>query len=250
MNSSDDAKVAFAKRLNDTLTERGYTQRGSAQRLKREAKFTISDRAINKWLKAEALPDHHNIEVLAKFLGVNFNWLAAGQGEKIVKQNKSDLPQQIKELESIKNSNTVQVSEDPDGMIEIPLYGVYFCCGDGDTNCEFHEIKGVRRFPPSFFRERNVQPENFKLVCASNDSLAPYINDKDEVGINLASTEVQDGKVYAMLLDGDRMLKQVFREAGSALRLHSFNSAYPDRIVTAENHQSLIIVGEQIYRAG
>lgn len=153
-------------------------------------------------------------------------------------------------IESIKNSNTVQVSADPDGMIEIPLYGVYFCCGDGDTNCEFQEIKGVRRFPPSFFRERNVQPENFKLVCASNDSLAPYINDKDEVGINLASTEVQDGKIYAMLLDGDRMLKQVFREAGGALRLHSFNAAYPDRIVTAENHQSLIIVGEQVYRAG
>lgn len=247
MNSSDDAKIAFAKRLNDTLTEKGYTQRGSAQRLKREAKFKISDRAINKWLKAETLPDHHNIEVLAKFLDVNFNWLAAGQGEKTAKPPST---KQTKDLESIKNSNTVQVSDSSDGMIEIPLYGVYFCCGDGDTNCEFQEIKGVRRFPPSFFRERNVQPENFKLVCASNDSLAPYINDKDEVGINLASTEVQDGKIYAMLLDGDRMLKQVFREAGGALRLHSFNAAYPDRMVTAENHQSLIIVGEQVYRAG
>lgn len=247
MNSSDDAKIAFAKRLNDTLTGKGYTQRGSAQRLKREAKFEISDRAINKWLKAETLPDHHNIEVLAKFLGVNFNWLAAGQGEKIAKPPSV---QQMEDFESIKNSNAVQVSDSPDGMIEIPLYGVYFCCGDGDTNCEFHEVKGVRRFSPSFFRERNIQPENFKLVCASNDSLAPYINDGDEVGLNLASTEVQDGKVYAMLLDGDRMLKQIFREAGGALRLHSFNSAYPDRIVTAENHQSLIIVGEQVYRAG
>lgn len=250
MNSSDDAKTAFAKRLNDTLTEKGYTQRGSAQRLKREAKFTISDRAINKWLKAETLPDHHNIEVLAKFLGVNFNWLAAGQGEKIVKQNKSVLPQKITELDSIKNSNTVQVSDDASGMIEIPLYGVYFCCGHGDTNCEFQEIKGTRRFPPSFFRERNIQPENFKLVCASNGSMAPYINDKDEVGLNLASTEVHDGKVYAILLDGDRMFKQIFREAGGALRLHSFNSDYPDRLVTAENHSSLIIVGEQVYRAG
>ena len=250
MNSSDDAKVAFAKRLNDTLSEKGYTQRGSAQRLKREAKFAIPDRAINKWLKAETLPDHHNIEALSKFLDVNFNWLAAGQGEKTTKPSASDLVQELKDVEIIKNSNTVQVSDDASGMIEIPLYGVYFCCGDGDTNCEFHEIKGVRRFPPSFFRERNIQPENFKLVCASNGSMAPYINDKDEVGLDLGSTEVHDGKVYAILLDGDRMFKQIFREAGGALRLHSFNSDYPDRLVTAENHQSLIIVGEQVYRAG
>lgn len=153
-------------------------------------------------------------------------------------------------LEEIRNSDKVQVTDDMGDMIEIPLYGVYFCCGDGDSNCEFQEVKGTRRFPPSFFRDRNVQPENFKLVCAANGSMAPYINDKDEVGLDLGSTEVHDGKVYAILLDGDRMFKQIFREAGGALRLHSFNADYPDRLVTAENHSSLIIVGEQIYRAG
>lgn len=99
MNGSDDAKLGFAKRLNDTLAEKGYTQRGSAQRLKREAEFEISDRAINKWLKAETLPDHHNIELLAKFLGVNFNWLAAGQGEKTPKASHAELMQKIKAIE-------------------------------------------------------------------------------------------------------------------------------------------------------
>lgn len=100
MNSSDDAKISFAKRLNDALTDKGYTQRGSAQRLKREAGFDISDRAINKWLKAETLPEHYNIEFLAKFLGVNFNWLAAGQGEKRTKPSPSELMQRIKDIEN------------------------------------------------------------------------------------------------------------------------------------------------------
>ena len=81
MNSSDDAKVAFAKRLNDTLTEKGYTQRGSAQRLKREARFTISDRAINKWLKAETLPDHHNIEDV-EFSSCQFQLVGCWAGRK------------------------------------------------------------------------------------------------------------------------------------------------------------------------
>lgn len=118
MNSSDDAKVAFAKRLNDTLAEKGYTQRGSAQRLKREAGFDISDRAINKWLKAETLPDHHNIELLAKFLGVNFNWLAAGQGEKTTKPSPSDLMQRIR---SIENGGTRDSSTAPEGTVNATM---------------------------------------------------------------------------------------------------------------------------------
>ena len=153
-------------------------------------------------------------------------------------------------FEEIKNSDTVQVTDDMDDMISVPIYDLYFCCGDGNGSCEFENIKGYRKLPPSFFKDRNIKPEDFKLVCASNGSMSPYINDKDEVGLNLASTEVQDGKVYAILLDGDRMFKQIFREAGGALRLHSFNADYPDRLVTAENHNSLIIVGEQVYRAG
>lgn len=154
------------------------------------------------------------------------------------------------ELEAIQNSSNVRVTDATDGLIPIPLYGVYFCCGDGNGECEFEEVKGTRNFHPSFFTDKNVKAENFKLVCASNGSMTPYINDGDEVGIDISSTEVQDGGVYAILLDGDRMFKQLFREAGGALRLHSFNENYPDRLVTAENHDSLIIVGKQIYRAG
>ena len=172
------------------------------------------------------------------FFGKPLNWLDHEHGEN------EEL------LESIKNSNTVQVSDNTSDMIEIPLYSVYFCCGDGDTNCEFEEIKGKRSFHPSFFTSKGVSPDNFKLVCASNGSMKPYINDGDEVGIDISATEVHDGGVYAILLDGDRMFKQIFREAGGALKLHSFNPDYPDRLVTAENHQSLIIVGKQIYRAG
>lgn len=119
MNSSDDAKVAFAKRLNDALAEKGYTPRGRAQRLKREASFDISDRAINKWLKAETLPEHHNIEVLSQFLGVNFNWLAAGQGEKGKTPSRDDLMQQIKDIEGRGTSkNSEQL---PDGTEHVTM---------------------------------------------------------------------------------------------------------------------------------
>lgn len=258
MTGSDEAKIAFAKRLNEILTERGYILRGRAQRLKREAGFEISDRAINKWLRAETLPDHHNIEVLAKFLNVSFNWLAAGQGERTSKPsqsviNSSDseaLANSQKELAQILEAGTVLVEDDSDDLVSIPIYDLYFCCGDGNGSCEFEDIKGFRKLPSSFFKERNIKHEDFKLICAINDSNHPYIKDGDEVGIVITDREIKDGEYYAILLDGDRMIKQVFREAGGSYRLSSFNKAYPDKVVTPEHSESLIIAGRQVYRAG
>ncbi len=81
MKSSESTKEAFAARIHKVLDEMQFSERGRAQRIKREAGFDISDRAINKWLNGESMPDHHNIEALAQYLDVNFNWLAAGQGE-------------------------------------------------------------------------------------------------------------------------------------------------------------------------
>lgn len=153
-------------------------------------------------------------------------------------------------LTPIVNSDNVRVKERRRELIPIPIYSVVFCCGDGNKDFGFEEIKGYRDFEEEFFIKAGVRPEDFKLVCAVNDSMAPYINDKDEVGVILSDKELKDGQVYALLLDGDRMFKQVFLEGGGNLRLHSFNDKYPDKIITADNHESLIIIGRQYFRAG
>ncbi|MGM8939058.1 S24 family peptidase [Psychrobacter glaciei] len=180
MNSSDDAKAAFAKRLNDALTEKGYTQRGSAQRLKKEAGFDISDRAINKWLKAETLPDHHNIEFLAKFLGVNFNWLAAGQGEKITKPNPSELMQRIKDIENggARDSSTAPIGTVNATMVEssdkVPILS-WVAAGSWsnvDSVCFDDAIGEVSR-------PRNLSKNGFALIVRGESMLPKF--DPDDI---------------------------------------------------------------------
>lgn len=179
---------------------------------------------------------------LATLFQVNPVWLATGDGAMLTE------PQ--KELVQILEAGTVSVDDGSDDMISIPIYDLYFCCGDGNGSCEFENIKGYRKLPPAFFRDRNIRPEDFKLICAINDSNHPYIKDGDEVGIVVTDKEIKDGEFYAILLDGDRMIKQIFREAGGSYRLSSFNKAYPDKVVTPEHSESLIVAGRQVYRAG
>lgn len=200
------------------------------------------------------------INELAKVFEVNVDWLANGSGEMLSgaankaeeakrASNKAVTNSEI-ELARILEAGSVSTDDSDDDMVSIPIYDLYFCCGDGNGSCEFENIKGYRKLPPSFFKDRNIRPEDFKLICAINDSNYPYIKDGDEVGIVITDREVKDGEYYAILLDGDRMIKQIFREAGGSYRLSSFNKAYPDKVVTPEHNESLIIAGRQVYRAG
>lgn len=197
------------------------------------------------------------INELAKVFEVNVDWLANGSGEMLAsavnstpEAKRTGNTDSEKELERILQAGSVSVYDSDDDMVLIPIYDLYFCCGDGNGSCEFENIKGYRKLPPDFFRDRNIKPEDFKLICAINDSNHPYIKDGDEVGIVITDREIKDGEFYAILLDGDRMIKQVFREAGGSYRLSSFNKAYPDKVVTPEHSKSLIVAGRQVYRAG
>ena len=200
---------------------------------------------VHKWFNHLNDPSAKYLDDLSKTLKTTTQWLLTGREPS---DNTQSVLDQIHALDNVR----VDYGDDDDsGDIRIPIYDVYFCCGDGDAEeFAFEEVKGERKFPPHFFTDKNVKPENFKLVCAKNDSQKPYINEHDMVGIDISDREIKDGEMYAILLDGERMFKRIFREPGNVLRLHCYNPDYPDKIVTAENHSSLVIVGREMYRAG
>lgn len=57
-------------------------------------------------------------------------------------------------------------------------------------------------------------------------------------------------KCTPFFLDGDLMIKRIFKEAGGVIRLSSDNKQYTDKIVTQDNGDSLIIIGRVVYRSG
>lgn len=76
---TDEAKLAFAQRLNEAMESCGHQLRGRARLLSKQ--FMVSDKAASKWLKGEAIPETSKIPELSRFLGVNGEWLLSGSGE-------------------------------------------------------------------------------------------------------------------------------------------------------------------------
>ncbi len=182
---------------------------------------------------------------LARVLGVNPEWLATGQGSMQTNQQiVDDL------IASMPNGITHDQIEPWRNQTWVEVYDLKFCCGDGGGYAEFEPLKKTLPFDNSFFKYRNIKPEFFKLIYGKGDSMSPYINDGDAVGLDISDKIPKDGEVYALFLDGDTMIKRIFREAGGVLRLTSDNKAYRDKVVDDSNGDSLIIIGRVVYRSG
>lgn len=183
-----------------------------------------------------------HLPTIAKFLGIDSYWLQTGLGS-------PDIDLNIKQL--LDSSPSIKVGDGRKENIWIDLVNIRFSCGDGES-IEFHfdEVIEQYEFKHSFFKKHGVKPENMKLALATGDSQEPYICTGDIFGIDLTDKDVRDGEFYAVYFEGEAMLKQIFKEEGGKLVLHSLNSKYKDKIVSDVNGANFRVIGRQFYRAG
>ena len=182
---------------------------------------------------------------IAQALKVNAHWLATGEGEMTA------LPAQI---QTILDNTTGPISNNainPEQKIWLPLMNISFSCGNGvDVQCHFEETKKQLAFEPDFLPSRGVKEANVRLLYATGDSMEEFIFDGDIFAIDISDTTIRDGQIYAIYFEGEAMLKQIFKEAGGRLILHSKNPKYKDKIVTEDNGADFKVLGRQFWRAG
>lgn len=147
----------------------------------------------------------------------------------------------------------VTKEDHPNDFIWIDVVDIRFSCGDG-ISIEYHyeEIMDSLPFMPEFFTKKGVKPSNTKILVASGDSMENYIYDQDLFAIDISDTEVKDGAIYAVYFENEAMLKQIFKEQGGTLVLHSMNPKYKDRDkqVHANNGDGFKVIGRQFWRSG
>lgn len=182
---------------------------------------------------------------ISHIFGLSTDWILTGQG-----QRQSAQAQVQAMIDSMPNAITHDEIEPWRESVWVEFYDIRFCCGDGAGVVDFEPLKKTLPFDASFFHYRGLKPEQLKMVYARGDSMSPYINEGDAVGIDISDKMPKDGEVYALFLDGDWMIKRIFKEGGGVLRLASDNQYYKDKIIDESNGESLIIIGRVVYRSG
>ena len=181
---------------------------------------------------------------IADILKVDPHWLATGKGA----PNPDDF---VKNLLENATNPLLNESHNNEGRIWIDVVNIKFSCGDGES-IEFHfnEVLEQISFDERFFKRHHVKPENMVIAHATGDSMEPYIRADDMFAIDKSDTEIRDGDVYAVYFEGEAMLKQIFKEEGGTLVLHSLNNKYRDKTVSSTNGKSFKVIGRQFWRAG
>lgn len=181
---------------------------------------------------------------IARVLKVDPYWLRTGK-------TSTDTDAAVKEILDKASRVTVSSDDNNEDKIWVDLVNIRFSCGDGES-IEFHfdDIIGKREIPAHVFKRHNCKPENTVLATAIGDSQEPYVCNGDEFAIDISNTSIRDGEFYAVYFEGEAMLKQIFKEDGGKLILHSLNPKYKDKEITDLNGSSFRVIGWQFYRAG
>lgn len=226
-----------SQRLKEARIKAGLSQRQVAEAVgMKQPSYSYLEKTDNS--------GSSHLAEIAKVLGVDAYWLRTGK-------TNQDIDSEIKKLLENSPSIGIDSEENNPDKIWIDLVNIRFSCGNGES-IEFHfdEVIARREIPLSVFKKHNVKPENTKMAKATGDSQEPYVCSDDEFAIDLSDTEVRDGEFYAVYFEGEAMLKQIFKEDGGKLVLHSLNPKYRDKIINDVNGSSFRVIGRQFYRAG
>lgn len=149
----------------------------------------------------------------------------------------------------------VLVWEHPDDLppdenrVWMDRYDYKFSAGTGLIQWEIRQKKALP-FDIGFFKALGSKPKDCRLVMVHGDSMEPYLFDRDMMMVDTARSHIRDGRVYAIYFEDEPLVKQIFKQAGGTIVLHSINGKYQDKIVTPELMEVVTIMGEVIYRSG
>lgn len=223
----------------------------------------VSPQKVTNW-KSRGVSTEGMLDA-QRLIGCRAIWLQTGEGEMIDSsgqhvstENHSANTEQtrrvIADLLPAEKGNVVtwededDLPDDPE-RVWIDRFDYHFSAGSGLIQWEVRE-KHSLPFTKSFFKAKGARPKDCKLLMLRGDSMEPWAEDKNMIMVDTSSTRIMDGERYAIYFEDEPLVKQIFKEAGGGIVLHSYNPKYPDRLVIPEKLDFVHIVGRVIYRSG
>ena len=213
--SITEMKLARAERLCGLFDKaNGKTQASLARYCK------VTPPAVALWVKNGAFT-YDNAVKIANYFGVNPEWLFSGQGDK----------------------NAIPA------LHEVATVADRYAILDIETRRGNEWIKMNQTTPVAisqdFLGEQAVFAETCRLIRVQGDRMSPTIQPGEWLLINEAEKQITSSLVYAVSVNGEFVLAQLFRVA-NGYRLRYANPNYPDEELSNEMMNQVSIIGRVI----
>ena len=134
-------------------------------------------------------------------------------------------------------------------FVYVPRYDVTASAGSG----HWHDSGENAQFTMAFLRHwvekyLNAKPKDLSVVRVHGDSMAPTLQDGDNILVNHADTEVNDG-IYVVRIDDKILVKRTQFIKKDTIRIISENTSYPPYEVdcSEENQMDFEIIGRVVW---
>lgn len=186
----------------------------------------MGEQTVRDWIVGKTMPSLRNLAALAHTLGVSVEWLATGRGGPASPQP----------------SDT--------GIVHVPVLDVALSAGHGTYPPETEEPQDSRPFRLMDLKQLSNSTRNLHIVRVRGDSMAPLLEDKDEVMIDGTPPEVLTDGLYAVHWEDVLMIKRVRRLPGKRVQLRSENPQYePIEIDLTDEAINFRVIGTVVWAA-
>lgn len=222
--------IKIGQRIAALRTQKGWSQRDLAE----HCGWDSSSR-IGNYERDTREPSLHDIDVIARALGVSSKELLFGE-EGAHSAREVHIPNNVAEAQS------------GEGQVAVGLYGLQL-----SERCEWvwaPRAEGPQFLSKHFIQEKSLDTTKLTGLLARDDTMKPYIASGDVVVIDTGDTAPKDDKVYVVGFEGEWFIRRIFKQPGGGMVLHPDNAQSRELKLSAEEVGMVRIFGHVVWRGG
>lgn len=196
----------------------------------------IGRQAVTDAKKRSHIPADWYLYLCRKY-GLNPQWLESGMG-----------PMYIAGQDASQSTRNPSVpGSHPDEFSYVPKVRARLSAGGGSLVVD-EAIDSYYAFRHAWLR-RKGQISQMRLMRVTGDSMEPTLRDEDVVLIDLSQTEIYTGKIYAVGIDEEIVVKRLDKKPGQLVLVSDNRQFYPALEVTMDEGASVRVLGRVIWMA-
>ena len=196
----------------------------------------LSLSTLQLWETNEREPQASMIIVIAKELGVSPSYLLTGETNETLDEKSDKIAEPMAQYSHNAIDNDFEFIDD--------CRDVIVTAGYGGINGDYPEIKKTK-IESEWLRARRLKAEDCGKYKVCGDSMDDTLKDGEDIIVNHASKTLIDGKIFVLNNQGSMLIKRIQRTF-SGVELLSDNSAYRPIKLTAEEADSLLVIGQVV----
>ncbi len=196
----------------------------------------IGRQAVTDAKKRSHIPADWYLYLCRKY-GLNPQWLESGLG-----------PMYIAGQDAAQSTQALKApGANPEEFSYVPKVRARLSAGGGSLVVD-EAIETYYAFRHAWLR-RKGQISQMRLMRVTGDSMEPTLRDEDVVLIDLSQTEIYTGKIYAVGIDEEIVVKRLDKKPGQLVLVSDNRQFYPPFEVAVTDDSNVRVLGRVIWMA-